>query len=160
LSKVVPVDTDDAALAHVVLADTAGTIFAVYTDGHAHKIFTNHLTQPVFFDVSDINNDGKPNYVLFGSNTLSVQQPDSNLLFTHEFRDGTQGLSVHVSGGLVGSVSSSTNEITIFNADGSIYPGFPVKGSTAFTVTPLNSDGKKYIAAGSSDGNLYLYVVE
>jgi len=45
-SEVVAVDTDDVALAHAVLADTSGTVWAIYTNGACKRIFNNNTLSP------------------------------------------------------------------------------------------------------------------
>ena len=60
----------------------------------------------------------------------------------------------------IGINSVSSNKIFLINNNGMLMKGFPVKGSTPFSIDDLNNDGKNYLVTGSRDGNIYVYSIE
>ncbi|MBI4647475.1 MAG: hypothetical protein HY738_13025, partial [Bacteroidia bacterium] len=60
----------------------------------------------------------------------------------------------------IGISNTLSNEIFLFNSDGSVYEGFPLEGKTSFSIGHLSQNALKFnLIVGSSDGFLYNYEV-
>ena len=64
--------------------------------------------------------------------------------------DGSKVITLH---------SVSENKTWMLDGNGEILNGFPVKGNTDSVIESFSSDQKSYLVIGSSDGNLYVYLI-
>jgi len=61
----------------------------------------------------------------------------------------------------IGIVCSETGDIYLINNDGSVYQGFPLKGSTPFSITNFGRSTNKFnLIVGSNYNFLYNYSVK
>ena len=141
--------------------DSAGNVTKLYFNDVLETINFSNIPSNSFFNYFDINNDNIDDYVFAHNKTLNVIDSEKKLIFTHELENEiTQqplffkmpDKSVKI--GLV----SSTN-IYLINQQGVLENGFPLTGSTAFSVSNLSNDKTLNIVVG--DKNLiYMYNLE
>lgn len=72
-----------------------------------------------------------------------------------------EGLTVNRLGNTfyIGAVSSAVNKLYLWDNNGKHYPGFPLYGSTSFTIGDMNNDGQHYLLTGAADNNIYVYII-
>ncbi len=61
----------------------------------------------------------------------------------------------------IGLVSEGMNELYLVNSDGSLYNGFPLLGSTPFSIGVIDRSASKFnLIVGSDENFLYNYSVQ
>ncbi|MCE9540356.1 MAG: DUF3352 domain-containing protein [Bacteroidetes bacterium] len=147
----------------VIAADASGNIIKVSFAGKKESIKMDDFDSRPFFDYEDINNDTIKEYVFLSNKELKVFSKDKVLLFNHEFKEtiSQTPLFFHFPDGTgkIGVLSEKTNELYLFNDNGSLYKGFPLEGKTLFSIGDMNNNGIYNIITGS-DNTIYLYQLE
>lgn len=147
----------------VIAVDASGNIIKVSFSEKKESIKMGDFDSAPFFDYKDINNDTIKEYIFLTKNELKVFSKDKVLLFTHEFNEtiSQAPLFFHFPDGTgkIGVLSEKTNELYLFNDDGSLYKGFPLEGKTPFSIDDMNNKGIYNIITGS-DNTIYLYQLE
>lgn len=151
----------DYSKSSVIAADTLGNVVRISLSDEKVKIRLKKFSETTFFEFRDINNDKAGEYIFISGNELSVFSQNESLLFNYEFKEPITKapfVAVLPDGKVkIGVVSSQTNELYLFNENGSLYQGFPVAGKTPFCVDDVNNDGTLMLITGSSDNSIYVY---
>ena len=161
LESEIYLEKDENNRSYFVTTDTTGTIFSVFPDGSVYSKTIIPFSPNHHFIFQDINSDQQKDYIYADNNRLGVYNKDNTPVFNYSF---TQPVIPEVifypfsnGKGKVGAASTAANEIYLINDDGTMYDGFPLKGSTLFLLSDLNKDGLRKIITGSIDGNVYVY---
>jgi hypothetical protein len=147
----------------VIAADALGNIIKVSLNGKKESIKLDDFESTPFFDYKDINNDTIKEYIFLFNNELKVFSKDKSLLFTHEFNETIAQAPLFFrfldGSGKIGVLSEKTNELYLFNDNGSLYKGFPLEGETPFSIGDMNNNSIYNVITGS-DNTIYLYQLE
>ncbi len=148
----------------LAITDTTGRVWHIYFDGKTEPIVAGNYSSDHFFDFQDVTADGYKDYIFLDNNRLDVYSRDGLPVFSHEFscRVSHAPAYYHFSGAdrKLGVVCRESEQIYLFNSDGDIYNGFPLKGSSYFTIGFLESgQGNFHLLVGSGDNFLYNYTV-
>lgn len=154
----------DYTKTYIIAADTLGNIIKVNLAGDKEKMkFQDFETSP-YFEYRDINNDKTKEYIFLTRRELKIFNADKSLVFNYEFgAEITQPLQYFTfpdGHGKIGVSSEASNEIFLFNENGSLYNGFPLKGKTAFSIGDLNNEGNFNLITGSADNSIYVYQLQ
>lgn len=153
----------DFSRSAIIAADALGNIIKVNFNGNKESIKLDDFESAPFFDYKDINNDTIKEYIFLFKNELKVFSKDKSLLFTHEFNETISQAPLFFrfidGSGKIGVLSEKTNELYLFNDNGSLYKGFPLEGKTPFSIGDMNNNGIYNIITGS-DNTIYLYQLE
>lgn len=154
----------DYTKTYIVASDTLGNIIKISLSGDKEKIkFQDFETSP-YFEYRDINNDKTKEYIFLNRHELKVFNADKSLLFNYEFgAEITQPLQYFIfpdGSGKIGVSSEASNELYLFNENGSLYNGFPLKGKTIFSIGDLNNEGSFNLITGSADNSVYVYQLQ
>ncbi|MBL4655935.1 MAG: DUF3352 domain-containing protein, partial [Bacteroidia bacterium] len=144
----------------ILCTDTTGLIYKTYLSGKSSTKHIGEHTSKHLFQYYDINSDDVNEYIFVDKGKLRVFENDSTELFTYWFNSNITTPIQNFNFGGTGKISISsysTNEVFLFNEDGTIFNGFPLKGSTSSATTDLLHDGSLKMVVGSLDGNLYVY---
>jgi len=159
----IEVGKDDSKL-YIVAADTLGTIIRISLLGDKQNTKIQDFDTSPFFDYKDINNDGVKEYIFLTRNELKVFSQNKSLLFKYEFKSTISKAPLFFSfpdgSGKIGVLSETTDELYLFNNDGSLYKGFPMSGKTRFSIGDINNEGVFNLVTGSSDNSIYMYQLE
>jgi hypothetical protein len=160
----IEVGKDDSKL-YIVAADTLGAIIKIGLSGDKQNIKLQDFDTSPFFDYKDINNDGVKEYIFLTRNELNVfSQDKKSLLFKYEFKSTISKAPLFFNfpdgTGKIGVLSETTDELYLFNNDGSLYKGFPMSGKTGFSIGDINNEGVFNLVTGSSDNSIYMYQLE
>ncbi|HRW61915.1 MAG TPA: hypothetical protein P5132_00425 [Bacteroidales bacterium] len=147
-----------------ITTDTSGLIKMIALDGQVESKSVSSFSEKHFFDMQDINADGFKDFIYLDENKLSVYKSDKALLFDYTFnvQIDTPPFYYYFSydDRKIGVVSRNSNQIFLFNNDGSLYEGFPLKGCTPFTIGYLeNSKSQFNLITGTPYNFLYNYSV-
>ena len=148
-----------------VSTDTTGTVTCVYLDGSVSTMLKQKLSGNHFFRMQDMDKDGVPEYIFADGNELRVLQQDGKKLFSYRVRDNISDMpdiyKFSASDIKIGITDRSRNRIYLINADGSLYEGFPLEGSTRFSIGYFaGSDSRFNLIVGSTNNFLYNYSIE
>ncbi len=149
----------------LVTTDAEGRIYSVYFDGKVENQEIRKFAIGHFFTASDLNRDGRLDYVFVEGDRLEVYRHDGTLMFHHKF-NGKIGFPANIyqfssTQKKIGVVISEKNDLYLYNDDGTLYKGFPLKGCTPFTIGFLEPGASHFnLIAGSQDQFLYNYRVK
>lgn len=154
----------DLSHSMIVACDTIGNVLALKLDGDIETVKLKEFNSSPSFDHKDVDNDKVRDFILLDNKTLSVYKADKSLIFTHEFKDEVNSRKALFflfpdDKGRIGVASPAANEIYLFNPDGQLYPGFPLTGSTLFSIGDINNDGTRIVITASGK-TVYAYTIE
>lgn len=154
----------DYTLSYLIASDTLGNVVKISLSGDKERIKLQSFETSPYFDYKDINNDKIKEYIFLTRNELKVFSQDKSLLFNYEFKSTTSQpvLFFQLSNGegKIGIICEETNELYLFNSNGSLYNGFPLNGKTSFSIGDLNNEGTLNLITGSLDNSIYVYQLQ
>jgi ribosomal protein L20 len=149
---------------HFVTTDYTGMIKMIGLNGQVTEKRIKKYSTEHFFDYQDIDADGYKDYIFADKNKLEVFKKNGDKIFDYTFNEeityppGYYYFSYDDR--KLGVVTKSSGQIYLFNSDGNIYKGFPLKGSTSFSIGYLGSSHNQFnLIVGSQYNFLYNYSV-
>ena len=147
-----------------VTTDTSSLVKMISLDGIVKSKQIEKYSSDHYFDYQDINADGFKDYIFLDKNKLEVFKQDGSEIFDYKFDKNIEDSPVYYyfsyDDRKLGVVSKITNEIFLFNSNGSIYDGFPLKGNTQFTIGFLGDSRSQFnLIVGTQYNFLYNYSV-
>lgn len=148
-----------------ISTDTSGNVKAIYLNGSISTLLDEGVTGDHFFRMQDMDSDGVPEFIFASGNELNVLHQDGNRLFTYKVRDQISHMpdiyKFSASDVKIGITDKNRNRIYLINSDGSLYEGFPLEGSTRFSIGYFaGSDSRFNLIVGSANNFLYNYSIE
>lgn len=154
----------DYSRSFIIASDTLGNIIKVSLTGNKESIKLQDFETSPYFDLKDINNEKTKEFILLSRNELKVFSQDRSLLFKHEFREKISQVPLFFmfpdNKGKIGVVSELTNELFLFNDNGSLFNSFPLNGKTNFSIGDLNNEGSFNLVTGSSENSIFVYQIK
>jgi hypothetical protein len=149
----------------LALTDSSGQVKFIYFDGSVESVEIDRFTGDHFFDYNDLNGDGRKEFIFADKGELMVYKHDGSRGFSYDTRAEISYAPVvyQFSNGnkKIGMVTSDNNKLYLINSDGSLYKGFPLPGSTPFSVGVIDRSTSKFnLIVGSGDNFLYNYSVQ
>jgi hypothetical protein len=149
----------------LALTDTSGRVQFIYFDGSVETVEIDRFSSDHFFEYSDLDGDGRREFIFADKGELKVYKPDGSKDFSYDVRAGISYPPVvyqFAQGNKkIGLVSSDNNKLYLLNNDGSLYNGFPLPGSTPFSIGVISRSASKFnLIVGSGDNFLYNYSVQ
>ena len=149
----------------LAVTDTTGRVQFIYFDGMVEQADLGRYSGNHYFAYSDLDGDGKQEYIFADGTELKVFAADKSRVFSHSFRSNISQPPVIYQfsyGNMkIGLVCDERHEIYLLNNDGSMYSGFPLRGSTPFSIGVFKSSASKFnLVVGSEDNFLYNYSVQ
>jgi hypothetical protein len=147
-----------------VTTDTSGLVKKINLDGTVETKQIGNYSSNHFFSFHDINADGFKDYIFINKNKLEVFKKDKSEIFDYKFDKNIDSSPVYYyfsyDDRKIGIVSKTTKQIYLFNSDGTLYNGFPLKGNTQFTIGYLENVMNKFnLIVGTQYNFLYNYSV-
>jgi hypothetical protein len=151
--------------AYLSSSDITGSVYNFYFDGTVKKVIDNKLGGEHFFVPSDLNGDGKIEYIFTDKKMLLVYSGSGTLEFSEELPVLIDKKPVIYEFSAVdkkiGIVADQTDKIYLFNAKGSLYQGFPLQGTTLFSISSFPGLNARFnLIVGNNDNFLYNYSVK
>jgi len=149
----------------MVTTDTAGTVTRISFNGDISRVPLGEFSREHFFDYKDVNADGSKDYIFLDENRLSAYNQDKSEIFNFSFPNDIEQPAIYFnfsySDRKLGIVDSRDNKIYLLNKDGSLYKGFPLEGSTLFSIGYLErEEGEFNLVVGGRNNFLYNYSVQ
>ena len=147
---------------NLVASDSSGAIFKISFGDKIDSVIFDDYEHPPFFEYRDIDRDGQPDYLLMDQSELLVYNSERNIIINKSFDNNIiYSPSVyHLSGNLakVGIVADRSEELFLFNKDGSLCEGFPLYGNSSFSL--IDEGGVVNLVTGAPGRTLYIYTLE
>ncbi|WP_160166648.1 hypothetical protein, partial [Arcticibacter svalbardensis] len=145
----------------IVTTDTAGVLHEIPFNGAITRTSVGVWDENHTFSYKNITGDSNPEYIYLDNNSLSVLNKDNTTVFSYDFenpsKNNLQFFSVDQGTWNIAVSSYQKNELYLFDNEGNLSKGFPVKGTGEFYMGTIRNDGLRYLISGSNDGYLYAY---
>ncbi|MDR1672202.1 MAG: hypothetical protein LBS09_01870 [Bacteroidales bacterium] len=151
---------------NIVLADTAGMPhFISLSDGKIRKVeLKTELKLPHFFVFQDVTGDRQGDFILAGGAKIEVFKQDGTRLMSIETDEPVamrpyvyefSATDLHI-----GIVAPQKNLIYLYNNRGKVQKGFPLTGSTLFSIGRIDKQSRAFnLFVGSKNNFIYNYPV-
>lgn len=151
--------------AHLLITDTKGCIYKIWFNGKIKKLNSlGEFSADHRFTASDLNGDKHLEYIYCDKNKLIVFSRGKKLF---EFKtkgniDGEPNIFTFAwNNKKIGILDSENKLIYLINNTGDVYKGFPVQGSSPFSISFMNGKNRGFNMFVSSPGSsLYNYKVK
>ena len=149
----------------MVTTDTTGTIISIDFSGHVTSTSLGKYSSKHFFEFKDVNADGQKDYIILDGNILVVFNADGteilNFSFSNDISQPPIYFNFSYSDRKIGVVDDTEHKIYLINQDGSLFKGFPLEGSTLFSIGYLETQGGVFdLIVGGRNNFLYNYSVQ
>lgn len=147
----------------LITTNTNGEILFVYFDGIVKKFKFKSLSPNHYFQFADINQDSQKDYVFADANQIIAFDKNKEEIFSYSF-DGNiserPNIYQFTNANKIGVTIKKLNQIFLLNSDASIHKGFPLKGSTLFSITRFNNiDSEFNLIVGADNEFIFNYKV-
>jgi hypothetical protein len=146
-----------------VTTDIKGRIASINIDGKTEFTEFGEFTAGHFFEFYDIDGDGRKDYIFIDGNKLSVFRFDGSRVFEHIFKNPIEHRPAPYffsrADVKIGVTDAAADEIYLFNNNGSIYKGFPLRGSSQFSIGVLSGGQGRFNLLVGRSNFLYNYRV-
>lgn len=137
----------------ILTTDNSGNLIFISSAGDFERKIISKFSSAHYFLYEDLNNDNSKEYIFADNNKLSIYNSDLKQIGCYtlpsEISVSPEYYKMSDGKGLIGLVSSKINRIYLLKPDCSLYDGFPLNGSTPFSITSLNNDGSLNLIVGS-----------
>lgn len=147
----------------IICADSLGnSIHLSFHDDTESLKIADFKAKP-YFDYKDLDDTKIRKYIFLTPEKLSVYNQDKSLSFSYTFKSKTDGNSLFFmypdKSGRIGVVCKNANELYLIDNNGRLCSGFPLYGSTPFSISDMNNDGQLYLVTGTADNKIILYQI-
>ncbi len=150
----------------LVATDTEGNLHYIYLEDGKHEMRKfEKMSDTHFFLSENITSAPGNEYVFADKNQLIIFNSNGKEILRKKLESEiTHRPNIYTfSGGVkkVGITCKNANKISLFDINGTMHPGFPLDGSTEFSIGFITSEMLNFnLLVGSPDGFLYNYYVE
>ena len=143
-------------------SDSSGAIYKISFGDKMDSVIFDDYDHPPYFVYGDIDKDGKSDYLLLDQSELLIYNSEKNLIVDKSFDNNIiySPQIYYLSGNIakVGIVADRSEELLLFNKDGSLSPGFPLYGNSPFSL--IDENGTIHLVSGAPGRTLYIYTLE
>lgn len=151
---------------YLVTTDTEGSIMRIFLDGKVDKLSLPPSGEDHYLGVADIENKRRLDYIIINKDKINTYAPNGRLVYSEDIRDAQLSrpyfykFASNVT--KMGIVDTHKNEIYLINGkDGSTYKGFPLAGTTPFSIGFLNASAWRFnLIVGGDNNSLHNYRVK
>ena len=149
----------------VIASDEKGNIYYFYFDESVEKIMSNDLSPKHFFIAADLVGDRKKEFIFTDNEKLIVYDESKKLILRYVMPENISLRPVvyefSSKDKKIGLVATKTGKIYLLNNDGTLYDGFPLKGSYLFSISSFPGLKDRFnLIVGHKDNFLYNYSVK
>jgi hypothetical protein len=147
---------------YLLASDSSGAIFKISFGNKMDSVIFDDYEHPPYFEYGDIDGDGQSDYLLLDESELLVYNADRNLIISRSFDNNIiyapEIYSLDGNMSKVGIVADRSDELLLFNKDGSLSVGFPLYGNSPFSL--IDEGGTVNLVTGATGRTLYIYTLE
>jgi len=149
----------------IIATDTKGTIFNIDFDGNYTEKKVGKFDDEHFFTADDLNGDNALEYVFVDGRELTIIDENGTVLFTQKFSNTIQNQpNIYRFGPKtkkIGIVDAKAGQIYLLDSAGKPHPGFPLQGTTEFSIGKTMQSAKNLsLIVGSKNGSVYCYSLD
>lgn len=157
--------SDKAGKEAFLTTDVNGSIIYINTSGNIETVRIKEYEPTHFFDFNDVDADGEKDYIFLNNNKLEVFTQDKKTIISYKTPEPVEHAPIYFSftsnDKRIGLVSEKGSEIYLISNKGKLSKGFPLKGSSAFSISRLVENTDFFtIIVGSNDNFLYNYSLQ
>lgn len=148
----------------IVTTDNTGKVHYIYFDGRHEEKKTSRFSKDHFFTVDDLDGNQIPDFIFADKNEITVFDENGKKQFSKKtanpvsFPPNIYAFSHNLR--KVGVVDAESNRIYLYNPDGKLHEGFPLQGSSEFSIGKLSDSSTSLnLVVGSGGGKLYNYTL-
>ncbi|MBQ5454086.1 MAG: hypothetical protein IIT56_14015 [Bacteroidales bacterium] len=149
---------------YFVTTGSSGEIKRIRMDGSCRSgIKAKHYSANHCFVASDIDQDRKNEYIFTDDKLLEVYNSAGETVFSCilDSKITSKPLIFNFpSGTKIGVVCAGENKIYLYDSKGKLCKGFPLNGTTEFSISKLDNKDKFSVLTGSNENFLYNYHIE
>jgi len=144
----------------IITSDSSGIVRKASFAGKTDSLVFDDFTHPPYFNYAKRN--GKRQYVFLNKDELIVFGEDKEIAYNKSFdriiahRPIIYNLPDNDL--KIGVVSEKSDELYLFNPDGSLSDGFPLYGNSDFTL--MHNSGKTSLISGAHGNYLFIYSLQ
>lgn len=144
--------------------DKQGIVYRLYFDGTFTKQEYGKFGEGHYFTATDLDKDGKNELIFAEGVQLTIFSDAGKKLLEKKMKAPITERPEVITVGKskkIGLVCGNENRVYLLNADGSVYPGFPLQGSTLFALGSFsNANTFLNLLIGDNEQSLYNYMIE
>lgn len=145
--------------------DKEGNLKQIYLDGKVKTVTLEKQSAEHYFDYQDIDGDMYGDYVFLDGDELKVFGHNKKEMFEYDFESKISKSPVIYDFGAknikIGVVDQQKNKIYLINNNGTLYDGFPLLGTTRFSIGHFKKNSRRFnLVVGSDENFLYNYEVK
>ncbi len=148
---------------YIMTADSTGTVFKLSMSGELSTVqYLRHSYTSPDFIPGATDSTGKLEMVFQNSNDIWAYNADKSQRFHTTAKGDLSNLSLFVNPDhslKIGAVDKKNERIYLWDNSGELCPGFPLYGSTSFSITEATNDGSLYLAT-DADNKVYMYKLQ
>lgn len=145
----------------MVLASVDGSVKRVNFRGEVTTYSLNDFSDNPVFEYFDLDADGQGEYIFFDGGRIYAYDNDRSRMFSLSTGGsnilGPYGLEFSSADRKLGFVDPFSASVHIIDERGRDLKGFPLSGTTPFSVGRLGGEGSYNLVTGGSDSFLYNY---
>ncbi len=149
----------------LITTGTDGTIYTIDFKGNVNSKSFAKLSKNHYFNLADINADGKNEYIIADTNFVKVLSSNGKQLWSKKF-NATVSAAPNIyrfsrRDIQIGVTVAKENKIYLLNSKGKNHTGFPLKGNTPFSIGFTKQNNKGFhLFVGNNRNFLLNYDVE
>ncbi len=147
----------------LVLSSGEGTIIYVSFSGNVEEARAGYFSSDHIFEYFDIDGDGLGEYFFIDKGDMTVYDDDLDRMFSVNLGQGEiigpYGLVFSQNDRMIGLVEKQEGLIRLFDSRGKSARGFPLRGSSAFSVGKFSGGSSFNLITGGNDSFLYNYEI-
>ncbi len=148
----------------LITTDAEGNIIEIRPDGIINSLPLKTVSPEHGFLYADADGNNEPDYIFLDGRELIAYNSQLAMIFRKEFDSQMNGtiqlLTIKNGEHVMGVRSDVADKTWLIKMNGSVYNGFPVKGSTPILIDEMNMDGHKHLVTGGKENLLYVYSIE
>ena len=127
---------------YLITTDTSGGIHKLYFNDKTESISFKNITKNSSFSCLDFNNDKSIDFAFYSGKQLKIFDVEKNTVYDNKFNltitHQPQQFNLPDKSSRIGIVTE--NKIYLINTEGKVEDGFPLSGSTPFSISDINND--------------------
>lgn len=151
--------------ARLVTSDVQGNVKYIDFTGKVTTVEMPKRSALHFFEYRDFNNDGSNDYLFVDNQELQIVGQNKNVLTNYMFQAPItlQPVVYKFSQNVykIGIVDQKNSKVYVINSNGTLHKGFPLKGTSLFTIGFLNKNSNTFnLIIGGEENFLYNYEIK
>jgi hypothetical protein len=147
---------------YIFAADSMGMVYQLsLTDFLTRTQYLKDNIRGIDFAPVDLEGNGKIDMIFLTEYDIYAFELDKNPLFHFTVKNSLKHNLLTFTGAdgkaRIGAIDAEKNKLYMWDSQGTMCNGFPLYGSTLYSIGDMNNDGQLYLVTGSNGNNVYVY---